>query len=397
MHTPAQTTDALAWRNLHRAKGLRYLESACAPFRNRTEDCTICREACPADSLLFAQNGLQLHSSCIGCGRCAASCPMGALSIPEARPSFSPDLSDENTGVSIDCWRVPAQFRAKVSVPCLGALDTATLLSLRLEAGDRTIELLDRGWCKNCPAGGNASHPAQAALDAAAAILKGLGMVETLEPRIRLAALPMEAASPVLPDADSVTPMTRRAFFGRLAAPVQQAVNNPVQPRKNKLASAPPPHPSLARQRVVQAATRLAEKYGLARQPNRIFPAASINANCLNHQGCTRVCPTGALEAYAQSNGSGVRFAASACIDCGLCEQHCPEQALRIDAHPQTDFAETITLSFHQQKTCEACGSRFTPAADEPEADLCDPCGKSRRLAQNMFRQISGRGCTVCS
>jgi ferredoxin len=315
---------------------------------------------------------------------------MGALYIPEARPSFSPDCS-EDACVSIDCRRVPARLRAKISVPCLGGLDAAMLLNLRLEAGDRTIELLDRGWCKTCPAGGKGAHPAQAALDGAAAILKGLGMAEMLAPRIRLDALPVEAASPVLPDADSETPITRRAFFGRLAAPVQQAVNDPGQARKNKLASAPPPHPSLARQRVVQAMTLLAQKYSLTRYQKQIFPAARIDAHCLNHQGCTRVCPTGALQAYEESNGSGVRFAAAACIDCGLCEQHCPEQALRIDTNPQRQqagFVETATLSFHQQRTCEACGSPFTPVADDPEASLCDPCGKSRQFAKHMFQQL---------
>jgi ferredoxin len=311
---------------------------------------------------------------------------MGALYLPEARPSFSSDPSGEVTGLRIDCWRVPDRLRANISVPCLGALDAATLL--RFEAGERPIELLDRGWCENCPAGGKGPHPAQAALEATAVMLKGMGMAETLMPRIRQSRLSSEVANAGLPDADAVTPLSRRAFFGRLAAPVQQGADAAGQPRQLKQPTAPPPHPSLARQRMTQAMKKIAEKFNLPGHP--VSLSAGMDEQCRNHQGCTRVCPTGALQAYEEANGSGVRFAASACIQCGLCEQHCPEQAIRLDTSREADPADAITLSFHAQRTCHACGNPFTPTADDPESRLCDPCGKSHRFAKSMFQQLFG-------
>lgn len=376
--------------------GLCYLIDACQAWVHRVGACEACRYACPVDALLWEHDRLALLADCLGCGRCVPACPMGALDLP-AMIQTAPTQSGT---LQVDCRRVPAPLRAGVSVPCLGGLDAAALLELA--AAGQPIELLDRGWCASCPAGGgelSASFPAQAALDRAAALLSQRGWSATCLPRRVLAPLPEDVALPLPSGGSSDAPLSRRGFFGRLAKPIKDITAQPVAPPPSRPPVAAPPHASLAQTRLLAALQSLPARDmgdGVTATPPALPPLLTVvlqtGPECRNHQGCTKVCPTGALRPYQDEvdgvEVSGVRFDSRLCIDCGLCLKHCPERALvKKKADAQTS-GEWVTLSQHVSRRCVDCGSPYSVAVGQADSGRCDPCEKSRRLARDMFHRI---------
>ncbi len=374
-----------AWRTLRQDRALRHLEAACLPLRQRMDGCDACRAACPAGALLFEDAGLALHADCHGCGRCLPACPMGALDLPEARPAVAAASGEPSrSALAIDCRRVPARLRGEITVPCLGALDAAALLELRAQAGARGIELRDRGWCADCPAGGDGAHPAQAAVNACIMHLVELGQPPARWPRLVDAALPAKHA---LPLGTGSAALSRRAFFARFAEPVR--VRGAPAARRSMPAS--PAHASLARNRLLAALSALAPA---GRTTAHAHPLLRATTRCRDHQGCVRVCPTGALRAWREHETGGLRFAAAQCIACGLCAQHCPEQALQLSAPSATASPNDgeATLTRHTRARCTGCGAelRIDAEAGVDAPALCDPCAKSRHLAGALFQQFFG-------
>lgn len=308
---------------------------------------------------------------------------MGALELPGSRPAIAAQAA---TAVRVDCLRVPAALRAEACVPCLGALDAASLLELRAQAGERPIELADRGWCRTCPAGG-VDHPARAALESARALLAEMQVPAALWPRLANLPLPESVAAPGVAEQDGEEPLSRRAFFGRVARPIRQLAAEPGTAPPARFQAAPA-RPSVARQRLDAALTALAA--GQDRPlPASAYPRITASVRCRDHQGCVQVCPTGALRASREADAGGVRFDPAACVACGLCEQHCPEQALKLSPGDAAHARET-QLTRHARRPCPACGTAYGVPHGEADAGLCDPCRKSRHLAHSMFQQFFG-------
>ena len=191
-----------------------------------------------------------LDEGCLGCGRCAAVCPMGAIAV--AGFALRPSKIKVTRPLTLDCWKVPTKASPahSVRVPCLGGLSPGQWLGLVLAAhgdapdsrdgGGRAasgtaaeaatspappghtacaccgpgVKLLDRGWCGACPANPGAAHPAAAALTVVHGWLKEARVPRQYWPW--LARAPLPAARAVAPDPRNEAPVNRRNFFGAL-------------------------------------------------------------------------------------------------------------------------------------------------------------------------------------
>jgi ferredoxin len=326
---------------------------------------------------------LQLDAGCLHCGRCAAACPTGALSLPGLSAALVAGTSAGT--VYVDCRKVPPRESPAdaVRVPCVGAVSVGQWLALAAKGGE--VIALDRGWCRDCSAGG-ASHPAQAALTEACALLNEAGVPPTAMPRLLRRTLPAWQMPASIPDARSERRLDRRHFFaglaGELAGVATAYRGAPAGEPTPTRATRPGQVRALERERRLAALATLAHRHG-TRLPARLFPQIEISTRCRDHHVCASLCPTGALAAYADGGASGVRFDAFTCIACGACERACPEQALRLraaggDAVPTA----AVVLTRHGRRECYDCGASFSAVAEE---STCPSCRKSRAAFAPFF------------
>jgi ferredoxin len=154
-------TDGYQARPLRPEARLWYRSASCLPARFPQVECRRCADACPTGALAVEARGPALGEGCVGCGQCATACSTGALTVP----GFDIPAPASLEVLAVDCWRAPAADSPKgtLRVPCLGGLSPVALLELTAAAERGPVALLDRGFCGECPAGGEI-HPAAAAL-----------------------------------------------------------------------------------------------------------------------------------------------------------------------------------------------------------------------------------------
>ena len=277
-------------------------------------------------------------------------------------------------------------------VPCLGGLSVSQLLALRYVGGNRRLALLDRGWCGGCPAGGDGSHPAQAALSTTSKWLREIDAPATHWPALTRKPLPLSSQRQTISEeTETAGTGSRHEFVSRLAREVAATVNEVTGFRfgDNGAGKLVRPINSLAPVRVIERERQrlileqLAARYG-GSLPQSFFPTVKIGPECRDHRLCASLCPTGALNPYENPLGSGVTFESVACISCGQCERVCPEHAVRLSTHGMAVKTSdgTIVLTRHARRTCIDCGETFAASGRETR---CPACRKSREFARAGF------------
>ena len=275
----------------------------------------------------------------------------------EAHPA---DNCGEAAHVRVECERAPWRLRAPGSTicRCFGELDTERLLRMQRAAGNRPVELVDRGWCTTCPAGGADAPPGSIARTRVAALLADMGLA-ALAPR-----LVREVSPAALRDDSADRRRARRGFFHRLAHPSATDV--------------PADDPAAKRATELALLAEVGAAHG-APLPARAFPALRVSGQCRDHGVCVAVCPTRALGRYEADGLRGIEFTAARCTACGTCETACPERAITLapdgDGHVP---AGATRLTAHQPRICARCDDEFVSAADGD--DLCPACRKDEAL-----------------
>lgn len=359
-------------RSLREDAALQLDEGACLPLRSKFGQCSACAEVCPAGVLRASVAALELAEGCLNCGRCAAACPTEALALEGYAMAATPPAG--SGALRVDCWKVMRSRTGTdaVRVPCLGGLSPGRLLELWRAAGDAGLELVDRGWCAACSAGGGERHPAQRALDAARLWLEAVGIEEKRLPRLVARPLPAREAPKEIPAPEAARPISRRQFLRAITAPVP--VGGPGAPAFPAGAR----RESTERRRSLNALSAIAAEQGAA-LPDEFFPRVANNGSCADHRICTAACPTGALAMHASDGGAALVFDAEACIACAACERACPEHALSLDAHGGQPGRRIVAR--HRQQRCASCGEQY--AAQDDDHGMCLSCGKTRKFLRS--------------
>lgn len=339
-----------------------FAAGACLRTLGALAACEVCARECPVDAVAPTERGVEITEHCLGCARCVAVCPTGALDSPRNGIPALVRQTAANRSLRIECERVPPGLRAgnTVQASCLGALGVNELLGLREHAGDAPIEIVDRGWCPSCPVGGAMQPPGAAARARVAELCAAMGIAES---GTRLVA----DATPAGKRDDDVTQRrARRAFLGRLLEPGNR--------------TDPPPATGKDRRRVdfLHRLRRISARWN-APLPPGAHPAVRIGEQCCNHGMCASVCPTGALITYQAGERSGIEFEVERCIGCGACAVACPEHALGV-VHARTDASPPVRerLTAHRTRRCERCDADYTAAADDQQ--YCPACRKGLGL-----------------
>lgn len=360
--------------------GLR--RDACLPLNFAYASCRDCEQACPVGALRVSAEEIVLRQGCTGCGRCAAACGTGALRLEGCDvPAMLPART---TAIAIECAKVPARdaIPGAVRVPCVEGLAVSQWLALVHAAEGRPVEVIDRGWCAGCNAGG--VHLAHGSLDQSRALLAQMGVPASELPVRRALPLPPERMPRAIPALEAPPAMSRRGFFGHIAsgaAATASAMAGAVDPPAAR-AVKPGALATPERQRRVALAEAIARREG-AKLPDALFPMLVADGACRNHNVCSAMCPTHALHAYKDEEHAGIAFEAAACIDCGACVAACPQKALSFDAHGAPAGAGAVRLTRHRIHECSDCGA----PADEA-GGLCYACRNGRELACDAFAAI---------
>lgn len=291
----------------------RYTAPRCLLERQAVGGCDACLSACPHDAIQLRQGGLGIEieaQRCTGCGLCVQACPTGALEYDLAGPLEAVQGQRTAGEALLTCGQSGA---GGAVLPCLGRV-TPSLVSA---AGAWGVPLsLLHGNCASCAVG-------------SAAVPAGLDSVIQEAQRLRTATQrPAQVSVRAATDEDRARTLgvsRRDAFAALLRAGRKQVVR--------QLPERPLPFVDWS----VPAERQPAEWKWRARTlkpapaPDAVihWPAPLIAEGCIDCPVCTNVCPTEAITRDLQADG-GVRLLLnlSACTGCMACQRSCPPQVI---------------------------------------------------------------------
>jgi len=373
-------------------KYFRYNADICAHGMKGATACTRCIDACPAGAVTSLVERVRVEPHlCQGGGACATACPTGAMtySYPSVEDSLervrrmlrayhdaggeAPLLLIHDNEGGADGAQAMLANDDEASSRLL-PLAVEEVASLGLEAwltalayGASGVWLMDR---PGIPRGSRAAIDEQLVL--ADDILGGMGY-----PSGVLAWVRADQAGRV---GEFVSGTASQPISEPISEPSPEPIWAPATDQSTAPNGTPAPMPAIdparhaaigdKRQILFQAIDHL-----YAQSPNRDAPAdtaldlptgAPFGTTLVDKQACTlcmacvTVCPAKALQ-----HGQDVpqlRFRESNCVQCGLCEQSCPERAISISPRLllDTDARNAVRLlnedaPFH----CLSCGSAF--------------------------------------
>ncbi|MFM4819450.1 4Fe-4S binding protein [Aeromonas hydrophila] len=324
---------------------------ACAFTARGVPGCSRCLDVCPTDALKPINGRIQIDPHlCQGFGSCASACPTGAIGYhqPDANTSGdyllrllkhyreaggeAPQLliagESDREWVETELTRLPANWlpvwveeSASLGVESWFAALAYGASAVRIALGD--------------DASASVRALVERELASAAVLLAGAGLAAD---RIAL----------FNPDAEQDKPISDE--------PAVALLDKPLKGDK--------------RENLFAAFDALWQANEGRREPLVVphgAPYGSVelkDAACTLCMGCVAVCPSRALHAVGHT--PGLNFIEQDCIQCGMCEKACPEQAIvlmpRLQPVPEARRA-VQSLKAEEAACCIRCGKPFAPAS----------------------------------
>ena len=322
----------------------------CAHSRASKVGCTRCLDVCPTEAIFSAGDFVQIDSNiCAGCGTCAAVCPTSAVDMNESPfQSITQALALMAKTYKEQTKEAP---RLLVHTAELGYETIATharlaegladdLIPFAIEHTDRfghaeMLAALGAGFSEVLilPDSSEDAAVLQPQLELTHAILTGasseaervklIGVEQLSSP----ATLATPACDPVLllGGRRDITRVTAAAITAKAGGSTEQAIALPVGSPYGKI---------------------------------------DINSDkCTLCLACVSLCPTGALADHPDR--PEVQFTENACVQCGVCENTCPETAIQLI--PQLELSKSVlekrALHGEDPFDCISCGKPFGVAS----------------------------------
>nr|WP_272905525.1 4Fe-4S binding protein [Aeromonas veronii] len=322
---------------------------ACAFTARGVPGCSRCLDVCPTDALKPINGRIQIDPHlCQGFGSCASACPTGAIAYhqPDANTSGdylfrllkhyreaggeAPQLliagENEREWVEAELTRLPANW-----------------LPIWVE---ESASLGIESWFAALAYGASAVRIALG--DDAPASVRALVERELASAAVLLAGAGLAVDRIALFDADASEPVSGQPTVALLEKPLKG------DKRENLFA----------------AFDALWQANEGRREPLAVphgAPYGSVelkDADCTLCMGCVAVCQSRALHAVGHT--PGLNFIEQDCIQCGMCEKACPEQAIvltpRLQPVPEARRA-VQSLKAEEAACCIRCSKPFAPAS----------------------------------
>lgn len=342
-------------------KYFHYKERLCAHSRNRISGCNACIDVCSTRAIAGAGDRVRVEPHlCMGCGACTTVCPSGALAYawPDAPhlgrrlktmlAAFAAAGGSQPVILIHSAGRGSVLLREMAHRARSGGPPEMPVRLLPLEVHhtasvgiDLWLAAIAYGACGIAVLATDEEAPQY--LDAlegqmaiAQTILSGLGYGGV---HCRL----LQAATP-----EALQGALQRALLGE--SPSQPASFHVAADKRNAL--------DFALEHLHRHAPLPQEQVALpAGAP---FGAVVVDtAACTLCMSCVGACPESAL--MDSQNAPQLRFVEKNCVQCGLCEKTCPEQAISLA--PRISFAAAaktaVVLNESQPFCCIRCGKPF--------------------------------------
>ncbi len=320
-----------------------YDANVCAHSRSGQTGCTACIDACPTQAITSIAEAIEVNPYlCQGGGVCDAVCPTGAIRYvyPEATDILSRmrqvlEHYRNEGGVSpVIAFVSEADFEQVGEWPDrmlpivleeLASVGMDSWLSA-LAYGASAVALVDAG---SVPDSVNSALKEQ--LGFTRSLLKGMHYNSDVIQHLSIDEL-ASSAMPVMPD------VAIAAYAG----------NN--EKRRTLY---------FAIDHLVKKVKDLPEEIALP--SSAPFGRIHVDAErCTLCMGCTSVCPTTAV--CAGDDVPRLVFVESICVQCGLCQSACPEQAIQLQPRLLTDAEQRRSkIILHEESpfNCISCGKPF--------------------------------------
>lgn len=302
----------------------RYTAPRCLLTRQAVGGCDLCTSACPhsAIDVQHGNGGVTIDpQACTGCGLCVQSCPTGALEYDLLPPLQA--VYDQRTQATPATPATLTCNQSGAGGPALSCLGRVTPALLSAAGGWNTPLHLLHGDCGACPLG-------------SAAVPAALTGVVREAQRLREATgqptdITIRPATPE--DQTGEMKMSRRGAFGALLRAGKQQVAQQISDRPlpfvdwSEPAERTPQEWKWRQQTLRPAPEPQAAVY---------WPAPLVDDTCIDCPVCANVCPTEAITRDLQPEG-GVRLllSLSDCTGCMGCVRSCPPQAMHEQKHWQ--------------------------------------------------------------
>jgi ferredoxin len=335
---------------------VQYEEKLCAHSRNTKTGCTRCIDACATEAVVSLGDKVWAHPFlCMGCGDCATTCPTGAMRFAY------PGVAD-----------IGARLRTLLSVYRAAGGKDAALLFHNGTSGRALISRLARVG-KGLPARvvpievhGVATIGIDVVLGAIAygasqvfSLLDDEGADEhgaLLEQQARVAdailnGIGFSGAHWQVLRAEEAGALEAALWSSRPAATVSSPATFHLSNRKRETLD-------FAIHHLVQQASAPPEQIALP--SGSPFGALAINASrCTLCKACIGACPSSAL--LDAEDAPKLLFIERNCVQCGLCETTCPEQAISLVPRLLVTPAARQRVTLHEAEPfhCVRCGAPF--------------------------------------
>lgn len=291
----------------------------CVRSRCNVTTCDACVVACPHDALDLSRPPRVDGDACTGCMICAAVCPADAVT-PDAAELPLGLVARESDVLTVGCGARRGS-RHDVTVPCLGAVGEAVLLTMALTSG--AAVRFDATRCSTCTAvagadalGAKLARTLQRAGPARQRDMKTVERTEDLPPPGRSHA--------------------RRDFFRTVLAGAAGAVHDAA------LGPSADPHPRRRAPGTLQRqlATMVA-RAGADVESDLLF-IPDVADHCTVCRCCAAVCPTEAVRRVKHEGRRRLEVDAARCTGCDACVEFCPEDAIEIVSCAAARTAATV-------------------------------------------------------
>lgn len=354
---------------------IRVDDTRCLNYLHHDVGCSHCVSHCPGQALRVEQNRLYLdEAQCLGCGLCFSDCPTEVFSAGQWNEvAIVEDIKRQSAKVTqLFCGYNDSPFRSQEDKD-KGAVQIPTCLSSISKCGWYEIGLLTAvelrlEKCHECPMKETLTrmkHAIETAMEWIAASghaceFSYIYISKTVQKRNKL-----KAASTGL----KVT--SRRDLFLSLFKQGKEVARHVL---KKEFTSYGIHRERVRAQNCLPGwQKRLEDSFTANFREGgspAYWPSIVKNANCVNCGLCSDNCPTQALQIKYENGKAMHIFTGGHCLDCRICMLFCPTESITRDRQPNDyPFKPQIILE-KDVILCQRCGESTFPSED----NLCYWC-----------------------